>query len=372
MRIHIVAILSALTCLVAVATAAPPPPDIDIPAEQVNGSLSQASVDQLMTWIKYYTDAIRDAKDDQTAIKARDILIAGYKKYQPVPYEYAFANAYAAVASPLLQNWPKEAGAIKGCKETTIAMAAAEMPQTSIQDLLEVMVAHPNPGVRLYGWKGYSAAGNTIAPQAAKLKTFMAALAARAAKERSPQVVAGLVRALATVNPGSDTAKILAANWDRWCSIVMSGDADMAAAASNMVQSLEMMQRTAGASDKDVHRDLLQALVDMALAAARAGDTAKKAQQDSAEPSKKQEAARTLDANKILLEYCEDALNSVSGLTKTPIHAAMKSSSSKESGDMFADIKTAVYGWKDDLKSEGVHDSDIPTPTTQATQPSQP
>jgi hypothetical protein len=389
-----------------VAMAAPSaPPEIKIPETELTNGLSPASVDQLKTWITFYVNAIRDAKDDphegtadQQAVKWREYIVgdAGYTKYEGVPnslpYQFEFAKVYAAVAVPLLREAapknatpssaprgvahgagaPQGAGAAarqceQACKEINIAIAAQKMPQTSIQDLLEVMVAHPNAGVRFYGWKGYSAAMPVILSQPAKLKTFMASLTARAPKERSPQVIAAMVRAMVMVPPPEtaadaaaprkQAANILAANWDKWCGAVMVGpsrasgsndDAEMATAASDMVQSIQMIDRTIGQSDKDVHKDLLQALVDMAVAAARSFENA-------------DGKGKTGDADNILLYGCEDALTAVSGRDKSPIQTALKDNKAPA---FFANVKTAAYGWKDDLKSLGVHDPDIPTPAT--------
>jgi hypothetical protein len=365
-----VAILSAVTGLVAVAMAAPP--EINVPEPERNGTLSAASVDQVKALIAFYTDEIRNARNDQDAVKAREQLMeAGYRKYDAVPYQFEFAKAYAAVAAPLLRNAaPKAPGAVNAdaatlnaCKQINLAMAAAQMPRTSIQDLLDVMVAHPNAGVRFYGWKGYAAVMQEIVGQP---KAFMASLAARAPREQSPQVIAAMVRAMvmerapdqaAAAEPRKQAAKILAANWDKWCGAVMAGNADMAAAACDMVQSVAMIDRTIGKAEKDVHTDILQALVDMAVAAAKA--------YADANADEKNIKTAVSDADKILLSCCEDALNSVSERGKSSIQTALKGDPKAEA--FFANVKMAAYGWKDDLKSAGVRDPDIPIPATQPT-----
>jgi hypothetical protein len=368
-RVALVCGMLAALGLAGTALSAEPPLD-DFPA----GAPPVRSVQQMKDRASYWAGAIRDAKDANEIISARDRMAQDYKVMEAKTAGYVFAEQAATVVAPMLRKgFDKDS--LRVAKEVNLAIAISQMPQVSIQPALEEMIASGDPAVRLVGWKGYRAIRSRLLLQGLSAADRAMASAERAAKtETSPFVLEGAFRMLELepakpANVSQDvwdavrkrTWNALAANWDSpWRQRVMAGEAEMAEACQQAA-SVAASYAATGATKQETTR-LLQMLTDMAFCAAQAFIAART-------------DGKTGDAQAGLLHSCEAALNAITKAGKDFIGKALADSSvTTRPNIVLVWIEPSrpgtygVYGWVDFLKNQGVVEPKAPpAPASQAT-----
>ena len=357
-------LISALFSLPTLARAADTPPAL---VEIVAGSPNVANMQDR---IEFWCNAIRDARDDASLVKARQGLVADYVAFDAKEAGYLFAEKASARLLAVLAKLDKDAMA--KAKEINIAMAVAMMPQVTSQAALDTLSTYPNPGVRYYAWKGYADARTRILAHGKASAEKTMASVEKAAKYEISQpapavpVFAQMFRMLALedTRPSAvmddawslaqkQSFAILQKNWRTWCQMVRGGDTELADAVRKAVVALPAHAAWIG-QDK-ARQDLLQMLADVAWSAAKAYEEAKK-------------AAKPTEALANLLRDIEASLNKTQQTTKTFIEKPL--ADPKASPDMVmwwvvdGEGNYGVQAWIDELKGKGVVQPKIEKPAS--------
>lgn len=319
-------------------------------------SLDRNDNASIKAWMTDWVKRMKAAKDEQEILQVRNDLI-GY--YDANLGGYNYVQQAAAQVAPLLQ---KDLGAdpLRTLKEVNIALALSKLTQVTIQPALEVMVAHPNPAVKYYGWSGYAAERTPIAAMGpGPCKIMFSSLAKNIGTETNALILGQMLRVLDLESTRPDeitnakewedmqqqTAAMLQANWKAWCIRVRNGDAEMIDALRNGVPAAG--KQALWAKDKQPGK-FLQMLVDAAWYAGQAYDDAKA-------------VGRVGDAATWLLRDCEKWLNEAMGYKpgRVYIDRPLTDSRATDPSTVLQWIKSAEerYGvvmWVDDLKDKGV------------------
>ena len=170
---------------------APPvkPPLIKIHAGRLRTGLIAEDRKQIRARIRYWARIMAEAEDTEALLRARKGLLSDYRKYTSGIYRRGFASAANALVTPVLTRL-QAAGTLHRAKEVNFAIALSEMAQLPIQPTLDALVAHRNPGVRYWAWRGYAAIRKDVLIKGETSAEAMLASLAKAAKtEPSPLVI---------------------------------------------------------------------------------------------------------------------------------------------------------------------------------------
>lgn len=412
-----VALWCALGTLLAAAVApvAARPPAMDIPVGERQAGMLQSSKEQVKARVEYWMKELAAAGSAEEVKAARNGLLNDYTGYTADAREFmeTYAEYTDAFGQKLLGQGLRGDDPLKGLKEVNLAMAASRMTQLPIQPLLEKMVAHPNPGVRLLAWQGYARARTTmlsasvVPPKPLPAKVMFESMRKAAATEADGMVAAELVGAmLMSPKSGEDGVptgthsdaqkeflKTLEANWTRMCKAVRDGDPSMAEACQRGVRAL--LPLSEGLGGDSVKTSVLQLTLNAAYAASVAYDRAEQllpaiaAAKDAADAAAKAAAPGADDAARdaakakaatvaalagklkvepaamaamgeptelaysrasLLLQGCEAALNRLTGKQERLIEGPLKQSA----GERGAAVRLAVLKWEEMLQPMGV------------------
>ena len=283
----------------------PPPP---------LGAAGLPELAEIQTWVKYWVGRIAKAETEAEIVEARRKLVSGYQRFEPATYRYDYADTTATEVSAALKTLP--AGDLKALREINAASALGVFDQVSVQFALQELVAHDNPGVRYWGWKGLAGIRDlSLAQGGQTAEAFFTVITQRSAAETSAVVLGAMWEAMVlpvsspdgvdavTWGNAVDTfANILNTNWANACGQVASGDASWVGAAPKAVMAMVRLARIAG--DDEIQTPLGH-LLHMTFAAFRAYDAA------PADTEREQHAI-------VLLARCEAALAGLSGLSVSP------------------------------------------------------
>jgi hypothetical protein len=348
-------------CVGAAVCAVPPAAAADAPAIESfpSGGATPRHTQQMKDWLTYWVAALRDAKTDVDAVKARNEMVAKYGQMDALEAGYAFVEQASAVAAPVLAKG-FASDPLARVKEINLASAMSQMPQAPAQPALDVMVASADPAVRYLGWKGYRAVRQKIfALGLEKPQKALAAVEKASKTETSAPVLEQVFRML-DMDTGSaegvakeemDKAepRLLAClknNWSAWCARVLDGDEEMAQACRAAAAAAKSHAPWVG-QGKD-KTNLLQLLVDLASCAAQSFVQAKLNGQSG-------------DTFANLMLDCEAGLNGIAKSAKEFLKKPLsdpKISASPDNVRFFVDpISKENYGvqaWVDFLKDQNV------------------
>ena len=251
---------------------------LEIPAGTKAATGAPLMKDRLTSWAKL----IREAKDDQTVIVARNGIVDDYQVCEKADLGYTFAEQASEALLPLLGK-ALDSDRLMRVKEVNLAMAMSQIPQVPMQKALDTMVSyHRNEAVRYYGWKGYVAARARIFMQGPdNMNQAMRAIQTCAKSETSVPVIGMILNMLDLNNTPNEawgataqskSFEILQSNWSNWCVRVRMIDPDMATACRKGVRAvMAIVTRT---EDKKQRQAALQMVVNMAWCAAKAYEEA--------------------------------------------------------------------------------------------------
>jgi len=263
-----------------VARAAEEPSPISITASNLRNGLSPTDIKQVRAHVEYWISEIAGAERLAGIYSGRDGLLADYNKYgDSIRYKGQFARSTAALVPEAMGKLTK-ADRLKAQKEVNFALAISSMPELTSIAALDAMVKHDNPAVRFLGWKGFGKIRNNVIRAGGEgVNTLFAALGQRAGNETSPLVATVIVEVLhikkseLTTNSFKKAFdrnfKLLTAMQKTSVSRLAAGDASWArpciAAIGILSDAAEFYK-----PDSTISTSILQQLVDMAYAGAKA------------------------------------------------------------------------------------------------------
>ena len=363
-------VLATPVMLLAQATSAP---SIDIPADQLTTSLTEASqkvIADAMTAAAAQLNAPEGAGRPDKVKAAREAIQAIYAKYDSSAYHDAVAQAAAKTVAPLL------AAEIGGKPDLLVQVNAAlvlsQMAVAANQQSLQTMVSHTNPAVRYLGWRGYLAARDSILAKgdSASTKLMMDASAKAASDETSgivlrvvydmlnfPRVGPSNVQAAAYDDVRKQAMAAIQANWAQRCQQVINGNAQMAEACRHGVSALASGWPLVAPAQQTA---FTQQIVDVAWCAATAYDQAYSVAERSTGLTKDEAQVQLLNYT-ALLRMAEQVLNSIAGANNAFIEKTLTDTNITERAAAplgYTDLKTGeqlgVLGWIKQLSSRGV------------------
>jgi hypothetical protein len=333
-----------------VARAAEEPDPISITNSNLRNGLSPADIKQVQAHVQYWISEVASAERSAGIYSARDGLLADYNKYgDSIRFKGLFARSTAALLPAAMDKLAKT-DRLKAQKEVNYALAISNMPELTSIGALDAMVKHTNPAVRFLAWKGFGKVRNSvIRTGGAGVDTLFAALARHAGAEPSPLVATVIVEVLhikkaeLTTNSFKKAFdrnfKLLTAMQKISTARLAAGDASWArpciAAIGILKDAAEFYK-----PDSKMTTSILQQLVDMAYAAAKAYKAAEGV------------GTGAFQCIPLLLQV-EPVLGSMSSSKDTDIKAPLldkkKSPAEKTSG-----VLRGVLEWVDRLEDLGV------------------
>ena len=349
-------------CLVLLATTAlAEPPALIGPGGEAP---DEATIEQR---VSHWITVIGTAEDPDQIVDAQEQLARDYGVLTQPQNRYKYASEVASGALRLLGE-PDAADALRVNRELNIAMAVAAMDQVSIQRALRVLVAHPNEGVRFWGWKGYGKSLAVLLAQGGEsAQAVFQDVQQHAANETAPLVWSAIfdmfnlpVSLPDTVSPdGWDAAAknfltALFQQWNTLCGQVLAGDEASIHTAGKGVAALARLSRFDTGNPNATTRSL-QSLVNMMWATYKAYD-----QEEEGDPN--------VDVAAAVLVACEQSLKGLSGISEEPVKNAMTMTSFKV-GDRPVKLRSkaqrspfvgdAVLTWISKLEERGVVKPDL-------------
>lgn len=318
-------------------------PVIDIPENALRAGLLGTHLEMIEQNVKYWYGKMSDAATDDGVIAARKGLLADYRKYDSMPYQIAYAEKAVDILKPLLNSDDPR-------KQINVALAFSQMRQVTVQPALEIMVKHPNPAVRLYGWTGYQRIRMWVLAQGkGPIETMLNSLTIVAMKGDSGPVMSAIFRML-YLEPDRPSMvskedfdqtrlhllNILEQAWPAQCNRVREEQLPMIRATSDALRTLRAISDSLG-SDKEVQLSVVQMILDMMWQAAKTYSEA-----ESNNP--------LFPACENLLRECESAMNFATKLRKTPIEEAL---AIKVAEDRKLNARIAVQSWIRELENAG-------------------
>ena len=322
----------------------------------------QARVDHWITKIK-------DSSSTDEIAEARLQLVRDCERLEDSSFRSQFASASAPGLLSILTDEPTSADPLRPLREINAAVAAAKMKQVGVHAVLQASVSHANPGVRLWGWRGYASVLDLVLTQGGGTAGGMfAALQSGCASEPSPLVRGAMydLMTLPAIRPDliSDEAwtktadqflTLLLAQWPEHCSHLLAGDAVWFETTGQAVGALESLSAVKDGPSR-ASMPVLQALADMLWASYGAYSNAT-------------DGDTLVFLSGATLLTCEDALRRMSSLKeerlKTPLTAntinVAGSSTRIRSHAMRASfVGEPVLKWIEDLKTNhAISDPDI-------------
>ncbi len=343
--------LRAAACLLAVLASVTVSASL-LPAQD---SGSSSAVDELIK-------TLLTSEDAEKVLYARTRLQQWYAEYDDSSRGPAFSRMIVERVAPALGAVPHATAAtIDRVRLANMAILLGSMPQVNVQPALQQMVVHANPGVRLWGWKGYLRARTLMLRQGEAAFTPMFAALAASAQNESAAPVLGSMFSVLRLDPtppdGLDAAawnawraqvrQTLAGGVARWADMVGRGDPEMAVAAATLPTAI---RNYAATLDREKDKATLAELAQMAYTlAAQSSYAYKEAGYNTP----------VANANALLLRDVEAALNDLAGLNQTFIEAAL--SRAEFNGQVMAGadpyaaaVRLAVItSWKNALGQKG-------------------
>ena len=311
--------------------------------------------------VAYWITTIGTAESSEQIVDAQEQLARDYDVLTQPQNRYKYASEVASGALRLLGE-PDASDPLRVNRELNIAMAVAAMDQVSIQRALRVLVAHPNEGVRFWGWKGYGKSLAVLLAQGGEsAQAVFQDVQEHAANETVPLVWSAIFDMFNLPVSLPDTvsadvwdaaaAKFLAAlfqQWDPLCGHVQAGDEASIHTAGKGVAALARLSRFD--SNGPATTKAMQSLVNMMWAAYKAYD-----QEAEHDPN--------VDVAAAVIVACEQSLKGLSGISEEPVKNALTKTSFKV-GDQPVRLKSkaqrspfvgdAVLTWISKLEERGV------------------
>jgi hypothetical protein len=270
---------------------------------------------EIEVWAKYWIDKIATADTEAEIVEARQRLISGYERFEPAAYRYDYAEVAATRVSAMLKALVADDD-LKTLREINAASVVGAFDQVSVQWTLGELIAHDNPGVRYWGWKGFGRIRDlSLAQGGQTAQAFFTALTQRSAAETSAVVLGAMweTMVLSASRPdGIDTATwaqaidkftgILDTHWAAACEQIATGDSSWVGAAPRAILAMTRLARMGGEEELSAP---LSHLLHMTFAAFRAYDGA---------PDGSELEQRAT----VLLVSCEAALSGLTGLSGDP------------------------------------------------------
>ncbi len=310
--------------------------------------------DEIDARIQHWADQIATGETVEDVFKAAENIIYDLRRYRDQEKypdaQSQLAGAAAAEVSRVLAAMSDD-DELRAVREINAARTLARAQQLAVRSTLDELIAHPNAGVRYYGWLGYAGIRTLVMQSPGMLDKLVASLTQQAAAETSGVAAEALCRVLALpkrrpVEIGDDAAykavadRFMAAaqsNWLAWVRLA-SEDEAWADALTEGVGALSNLSVVLALGDDDetkgqVFQDLVDALsagavlyrsalesiaradelAAQAATAAQEGNS-QKAEQLALEGTRlKARATRMKAAAAGLLMACEGTLNELTG-----------------------------------------------------------
>ena len=334
-------------------------------------SLTNEDRKAITAYVQHWTDILKNADKEPKVVEARGKLMAVFLNYLgSVEHQDYYAREAAAITTGVLRSAPAR---LRQLKETNVAILFAAMQHPGVQNAYEAMVTHPNEAVRYLGWQGCREIRKQILGIDRLAARLLASLRKAAANENAPIVAEAVFRAMEapelTVTPlppqrleeiRREFLKILGEFSLRWCRRVLEGDTaaptTCQAGVSALRKSAEVME-----NDKEARTAILQMLADMLWCSS-------KAYYD-------QPAGEVAEANALLLQDIELALNVITGLPARPVSKWLNERGIPEE-QKSKEVRLEALKWiVERLKPMGVKNPEetfAPKPTTEPAPPAEP
>jgi hypothetical protein len=310
-------------------------PEMEIPESSLRSGLLAADLDAVDKYVTYWADKLTTAGSEQEILDARARLTRGYNRYDNWQFRGAYAERAAKALTAVLDSPDVR-------KQINAAMAISQMREVAVQPVLEMMVVHHNPALRLYGWLGYRRIRLEVLAQGKDpVGTMLRSLEKAAMTEDCGPVMASVLDMMylspdrpsivsPTVFDGTRTRlfEIFRQCWPRVCQKVLNGHQSMIRAGG---AGLDALRRIATDEDatKETQLAAVQMVVDLVWCSAKryaAGG------QTSAQVA----------TNEALLRECETALNAITKLRQIPVNQAL---GVRDEAKRAAEVEVAVSRW---------------------------
>ncbi len=327
-------------------------PVIDVSSRSLDTGLTDEEKRQVHDYIAHWVGIIRTTQKQPEVLQAAEALLSvnGYRKYVRTAYQSFYAADAARQFTAILRERPMP---LRHMKEINLSMAMAEMAQPSAQPAFDVMVSHPNEGVRYLGWQSYRRVRTDVLAAGGKpAEKLMASLARAARAEDSAIVSEELFRMLTppevVFTPMSEAqlAKVrgelfdlLQRCWFAWCVRVKDGRGDSPDSLRVGLGAVAASLRVLG-KDPAVKTAVLQMLMDMIWC------TAKRYEDVGGTGTVAEECAGWLGD-------LEKALNEAAGMTLAPVAEAL-GKGDMDAKDRAAMVRVAAAEWNGKLEPLGV------------------
>ncbi len=363
-RISVLVLLGAALTGGSSAVAQPTP--LDITEAGIAGGLNAQQIGQVDAWLNWWKDKIANATEPKDVIDARKgILRNDYALVPTAAYQDEYARRAGVILPPLLTGGLKADDKLLRFKQINVGIVLSKMPQHTIQPALEVLVQNPNAAVRYLGWSGYHSARRFILAQGPlDVRKMFQTLEPAAGKETTAPVI-GMIFVMCNIAPSGGAevpsatlkdaqkgaAKIVEANWSRWCARIVTGDIEVTRAFEKGIATVKTLT-PAGGSAAEKGKGL-QLLIELMKYAAEGYDAV-----DGKGMIGKENAA--------VLKQCEAALVSIS---QKNIEHVKKVLTDKNIADRGAAVLRAVIKCAGELKAFGVVKPKVRLSATRPTTP---
>ena len=236
---------------------------------------SPPDTDTIQARVAHWVSEIKTSPDAAKVVDARKKLITECGRLE----DSSLRSQYASTASPgllsVLTDAPADDDALVALRELNATIAAARMNQVGVNEVLATAVKHANPGVRLWGWRGYAGILDRVLAQGGSTSGNMfSSLEAACTSEPSPLVRGAMfdlinlpaVRPdLASDEMWSQTADrfraLLLGQWPTLCNQILAGDLESLQTAGQAIRALESLSSIT--SGPQASTQVVQALADM-------------------------------------------------------------------------------------------------------------
>jgi len=317
--------------------------------------------------VSYWIQQILLGETAAAIVDARRQLLKDYDLFDDATFQYRYATNTAGRALGVLAGADPN-DALLPVREINAAMAVANMDQISTAPTLQLLVAHPNPGVRLWGWRGYALILPLITSQGGGAdKALMEALDVRLWTETSALVRGAMLdmMTLPETKPegvsdeawrktGQRFLAFVLQHWREHCSHIAAGESLWIESASEGLAALVRLWEYADESQA-AQTDMLQAVVDLMWVCHQAYQGA--ADDD---PIVALTGSLMLDSEDILKERSGiDETFVKPPLTASRIEVAGEKVTLASKADRSLYVADAVYQWLEALAERNVAKPDI-------------
>jgi hypothetical protein len=268
------------------------PDPISITPANLRVRLAPNDIKQIKAHVDYWVSELSTVQNSGDIYTARENLLADYNKYgKNIRYQLEFARLAAASVPPAMQKLPPT-DELKSMKEINYALVISGMTQLTTIDAIDLLVSHPNPGVRFLAWRSYrEIRDDAIVAGGVNTAKLFASLKKRAAIESSPLVASVIVDVLyikKSAWTGDKQKKAFEKNFailremmKPCCFRLMSGQTAWARPCAGAIPILKDADEFYK-PDPKLHTVIVQQLIDIAQAGAKAFASAQGVGDDAA------------------------------------------------------------------------------------------